>query len=412
MLSLLPMVNAVARAALNKASGVSLGGGGRLSRRVRRSGRVANGAVSVRSSRNRRRFGGVVMSLVVAGAVVSASGAASAGAAVACSDHVTAFVVNPSPDVEGTPDTLWSSGSAFSGSLGVSVAPDTSPAVAPALNGGCAQYAWQAPNGELSKTSPTGPIDLGVAMAAGTSPSMVGDPAGGYHVAVQGSNGDLWVASNIGGYGAPTFMFDIAVPMAAGTSPAAALSSQFAQFAWQGSNGHLWKTGPQGPIDFGVSMMAGTSPSMALLSDGSTEIAFQGGNGDFWTETITAGGQMVSQDWPTPLMDAATSPSVAAIPSGGFDAAYITQSGDVEVMTNGIPDDVSQRVGVVALGTNGPAIAADPVSGGFVVAFEDTSDTEREVTGAVVLGAIPPDTVSPPMPAIVSAPSIIALPTS
>jgi hypothetical protein len=152
--------------------------------------------------------------------------------------------------------------------IAVPLAAGTSPAAALNGDGGC-QYAWHGSNGDLWKTSPAGPIDLGIAMAPGTSPSMVQtfDGGYGYAIAVQGTDGDLWVASNdVGGSGAPTNVFHITVPLAAGTSPATALNgSGSAQFAWHGSNGDLWKTSPTGPIDLGVAMASGTSPSLAQL---------------------------------------------------------------------------------------------------------------------------------------------------
>jgi hypothetical protein len=390
---------------VSRASGEA---GGRWPRRMRRAAHAVGSTTPARSTRGRWRSAGRAgASLVFAGAMLTA--AAGPASSAACSGYGTAFAVNATPSVKGTPDTLWSKTTeGFSSGLGASVAPGTQPATA--ASGGCgAQFAWHGTNGGLWKTSPTGPVNIGIAMADGTSPSMVHPPAGGYWIAFNGGDGDLWLAYNTSGNGAPEGVIDTNIRVAAGTSPAAAaMGTTSAGFAWQGTNNDLWRTSAHGPLDTGVKMMPDTSPSAATRTDGTIDIAVQGSDGHLWTETISPSDQAFSFDWRVLApVDMATSPSVATDSSGDTDIAYITQAGDVEVMTNGIPCDVSKIVGVHALGTSGPAIAAG--TSGFVVAFEDANATEREVTGAVLLGAPSPDTISAPGPAIVSAPAITPL---
>jgi hypothetical protein len=225
--------------------------------------------------------------------------------------------------------------------IAVPLAAGTSPAAALNGDGGC-QYAWHGSNGDLWKTSPAGPIDLGIAMAPGTSPSMVQtfDGGYGYAIAVQGSDGDLWVARNLGGSGAPTKVFHIAAPLAAGTSPAAAVhGNDGAQYSWHGSNGDLWKVSPTGPIDLGpqgtdsmdVAMAAGTSPSMVQTSDGGYSIAVQGTDGDLWVASNDVGGSGAPTNvfHITVPLAAGTSPATALNGSGSAQFAWHGSNGDL-----------------------------------------------------------------------------------
>jgi hypothetical protein len=195
--------------------------------------------------------------------------------------------------------------------------------------------------------------------------------------------------------------------MAPGTSPTSARNTGgWDDFAWQGANGHLWKTTGHGPVDLGVAMMPGTSPAMAYLGTDSScpgsncyEIAVQGANGDLWTV-----GASFTTDWgPATAMDFATSPAITPIPSGGFFTSYISYDGDVWVRAfNGGAFDITQAFGVPALGTTSPAIVAQPNAGGWVVAFEDNGETEREATVSGITGPGQPIVSSPSLAAVSS----------
>jgi hypothetical protein len=220
------------------------------------------------------------------------------------------------------------------------VAAGTTPSIA-TLPDGSWIAAWQAAGGTLwlatgrgdNITAKGDPWALGV--APGTSPSIVALPSGGWEVAWQASdsNGSLWLATgnglNITAKGDPW-----ALGVAPGTSPSlAALPSGGWEVAWQGrdSNGSLWLATGNGlnmtakgdPWALGVA--PGTSPSLTTLPNGSWEAAWQSRGaspGYLWLATgnglnITAKGD----PW---LLGVApgTSPSIDALPNGGFEVAW------------------------------------------------------------------------------------------
>lgn len=209
--------------------------------------------------------------------------------------------------------------------------------------------------------------------------------------------------------------------MAPGTDPSIApLPNGNFQAVWQGTDNDLFTTGPTGPVDLNVAMAPGSSPSLTELTGGGYEVAVQGANGHLWTAGTQNNGAFQAWDDISSVarpMDFATSPSITEAPNNSYYAAYVTQDGDVVVYpSGGIPVDLSQVTGVQALGTSGPAVAYDNSGvGGYVVAFEDYSDTEREVTGSFPATYFPPSppgptAISAPEPGIVSAPAITALP--
>lgn len=205
----------------------------------------------------------------------------------------------------------WNTGSATGvQDLGLPMAPGTSPSTA--SDGlGYAQFVWHGANGDLWKTSPHGPIDLHVAMAPGTSPTITRPTSGGYTIYFQGVNGDLWYAYSTGG-DFPVGIGDCGVAMAPGASPASAANGGFPDAAFEGRNGDLWKTTPQGPIDVGVAMAAGTTPSFTQWAYfGGYIIAVHGANGDLWSASnIGAYGAPTSVGDLGPALAPGSSPSV------------------------------------------------------------------------------------------------------
>jgi hypothetical protein len=160
------------------------------------------------------------------------------------------------------------------------LAPGTSPTLAATPSdltpGGPAEIdhytmAWQGSNGHLWIWGPpANPIDTGLAMAPGTSPSLIrlSDALsidGNYVAAVQGTNGHLWTLTS----GTGAVAHDSGAPMAPGTSPSVRITavignSQRYVTAFQGANGDLWvgeNALPTG-VDTGQQMMSGTSPSL------------------------------------------------------------------------------------------------------------------------------------------------------
>lgn len=167
---------------------------------------------------------------------------------------------------------LWAVGEDQRGDLGLGMAAGTSPAIT-CLTGGGWEAAFQANTGDLWTVGQDSHGNWGAAMKAGTSPAITALPGGGYEVAFQGSNGDMWTAG-------PGGVTDSGLPMMAGTSPAiTALNGGGYEYAAQGSNGYLWVGSYDGPPFYqNLAMKAGTSPSMTVLPSGTVEIAFQESN--------------------------------------------------------------------------------------------------------------------------------------
>jgi len=94
-------------------------------------------------------------------------------------------------------------------------------------------------------------------------------PAG----ALAGAGGDLWID-------APSGTVDTGLQVMAGTSPSiTGLSGGGYEVAYQGTNGDLWTYGTGESGDSGDAMMAGTSPSITALSGILYETAYQAPTG-------------------------------------------------------------------------------------------------------------------------------------
>jgi hypothetical protein len=169
--------------------------------------------------------------------------------------------------------------------LGVAVAPGTSPSIAAlapsapdAVQSGSSRVVWHGANGDLWTadvwiSSASTPADTGRAMAPGTSPSVTGLTDGGWQAVYQASNGLLaWLGTSVNG---PT-----TIPAAPGTSPsiAATPGARF-QVVWQGDNNDLFSTGPFGTVDLGWRMTPGTSPALAEMANGQFAAAISAYNG-------------------------------------------------------------------------------------------------------------------------------------
>jgi hypothetical protein len=295
----------------------------------------------------------------VSGAVLLAAPPASAAGTLDSTGTLDSFEMA----FQANTGALWEACTAQSGSqcvagaplgrdpvdTGLGMAAGTSPSVAPPLEGsGPYQFAFQANTGDLwtDGSSTGGGEDLGLGMMAGTSPAIEAVPStGGYVIAFQANTGDL-VTTVLGASGSvSTTYWDL--PMAAGTSPSvAALPAGSSDpdgsydVAYQNSDGYLSLAGPQGTGSLGLGMKAGTSPSIAELADG-YQIAFQANTGDLWT-TGTAGTADLGLG-----MDNSTSPSIAmAVTSGApineadnnYEIAFQANTGDLWATGNaGLP---------------------------------------------------------------------------
>jgi len=146
------------------------------------------------------------------------------------------------------------------------IAADTSPAVGiPANNTiqkGLFHVAWNGANGDLWNTSPPGPVDSGLAMMPGTSPSLAELPNGGLEEAFTGRNGDLWVWSLATGQGTDTHLAmnsstspSITTEPVTATTPAGSF-----EVAYQSVNGTLGVYGSLDTRNLGYQMTG--SPSI------------------------------------------------------------------------------------------------------------------------------------------------------
>jgi hypothetical protein len=115
-------------------------------------------------------------------------------------------------------------------------------------------------------------------------------------------------------------------------------------------------------------MLKGTSPSIAALPGGGYEAAFQANNGVLWLYSSLSGtGSSTGLG-----MEKGTSPSIAALPGGGYVVAFQANSGDdLWVYSSVTGVGVNTNQGMLA-GTS-PSIAALP-GGGYVVAFQNNID--------------------------------------
>ncbi len=250
--------------------------------------------------------------------------------------------------------------------LGLAMAAGTSPSIA-ALAGGGYEVAFHSTDGDLWVTSSAGggATNLGLAMMAGTSPSITGLASGGYEVAVQTTAGYVGM---VGAAGPLT----ISVPMAAGTSPAIGASPLEGSYdvAWQASTGDLWTYTPiNGGDNTNFGMMAGTSPSIVGQAGGGWEVAFQANTGNLWTTLSTGGNTGINRNLG---MLAGTSPSIGGSPSGYYDVAFQANTGVLWTDT-AFGDRFDLNLGMDS-DTTSPAITALPGSA-YEVAFRANTGT-------------------------------------
>jgi len=108
-------------------------------------------------------------------------------------------------------------------------------------------------------------ISLSAALSAQTS----------WEAAFQGSTGTLWVVNN--SYYTSAAATNTGLAMMAGTSPSiTGLTNGGYAVAFQGPTGNLWVyDSVSGGTEFGLGMMAGTSPAITVGAGGTWEAAFQ-----------------------------------------------------------------------------------------------------------------------------------------
>lgn len=193
--------------------------------------------------------------------------------------------------------------------------------------------------------------NTGLAMMAGTSPSITGLTNGGYAVAFQGPTGNLWVYDSVSGG------TEFGLGMMAGTSPAITVGAGGTwEAAFQADTGSLWEAETGGAAkNLGLGMMAGTSPSITTLTNGTYAYAFQANTGSLWVNGVNYNLGMM----------AGTSPGIAALTNGGYEVAFQTNTGYLWWVTTG-DADITATGFCVEKGTS-PNIVYD--GDGFVVVF-------------------------------------------
>jgi hypothetical protein len=228
---------------------------------------------------------------------------------------------------------LWVVGADDRGSLELGMKPATSPSITAAADGGW-QTAFQANGGELWVVGAGGPGALNLGMAPGSSPSIASLATGGWVAAFQANTGMLSVVGtdNRG---------SLELGMKPGTSPSiTAIRSGGWTAAFQANGGDLWVVGSGGPGPLNLGMAPGSSPSIASLATGGWVAAFQANTGMLWVVGTDNRGSLELG------MKPGTSPSITATPGGGWEVAF--QANDGTLWMIGADNRGPLRLGMAA----------------------------------------------------------------
>ncbi|MCM2416624.1 hypothetical protein [Streptomyces sp. RKAG293] len=153
--------------------------------------------------------------------------------------------------------------------------------------------------------------------------------------------------------------------MAPGTTPAVS----GAQWAIQDSNGMLDLATPEQAIfkSTGRRVQPGTSPAIASDDSGHWMLAFQAPDSRLWT--LDSDGTAIETD---SAMNTGMSPAIVHLGFGGYEIAFVGSDGKLYSQDAGIPGGTSHPIGHIP--ASSPSIAASP-SGGWKIAFEgDTTN--------------------------------------
>jgi len=123
----------------------------------------------------------------------------------------------------------------------------------------------------------------------------------------------------------------------------------------------LWTTSNTGATtNWGLGMKAGTSPSITALPGGGFQVAVQANTGDLWSV-----GTIGTKSWNVG-MKAGSSPSITALPAGGYEIAVQTNGSQLWTTSNtGATTNTQQGMA----GATSPSIAA-LAGGGWETAFQ------------------------------------------
>jgi subtilase family serine protease len=145
------------------------------------------------------------------------------------------------------------------------------------------------------------------------------------------------------------------------------------EIAFQSNAGVLWTATATSGTNLGLNVMAGTSPSIAALSTGGFEVAYQSTTGH-----LSLYGTAETYNSTLGMMPG-TSPSIAASPNGGFEIAFQASSAGVLWTFNGT---VNTDLGYAMEADTSPSIAA-LTTGGYEIAYQ-TSTGHLSIYGSAV----------------------------
>jgi hypothetical protein len=281
------------------------------------------------------------MSVVKAATVVTAVvGAALIAAPPASADFTLVPPVSPYTVFYQGPTGELSAYAANGGVLPVAaaLAPGTSVSTAPDAEN--FDVAWHGANGDLWNAGPNGWVDTGLAMAPGTSPSLLTFPDGNWIAMVVDTGGEL---QSTGSWGTSSPLGP-STAVAPGTSPSLAAvpvpdgprgaGPDDFDYAWQGTNHDLWLYTGDLPFDSGNAMAPGTSPSMYSFPNvtGGYIAAFQASDGDLgWSNNANNNGKFGTNL----AMAPGTSPSVVDPVSGDDTPTIAVQGSNGDLWTYG-----------------------------------------------------------------------------
>ncbi len=266
--------------------------------------------------------------------------------------YVAAFQANT-----GSLWTVGAAGASGPGDMQLGMAAGTSPALS-ALSNGSWEVAFQANTGSLWTVGNDSHGAWNLGMMPGSSPSIAGLTGGGYVVAFQANTGHLWVVGAAGASGPG----DTQLGMMPGTSPVITpLSNGSWEVAFQANTGSLWTVGNDSHGAWNLGMMPGSSPSIAGLTGGGYVVAFQANTGHLWV--VGAAGASGPSDTQLGIMPR-TSPAITPLSNGSWEVAFQANTGSL--WTVGNDSHGAWNLGMMS-GTS-PCIAG--LSSGYVTAFQ------------------------------------------
>jgi hypothetical protein len=215
---------------------------------------------------------------------------------------------------------LWVTTPSGTTNTGLGMAPNTSPAITPLVGGGY-EVLFEANGGMLWRYGTYGPNgSTGNAMAANSSPAIAPLTGGGYAGLYQASSGYMWKYGTLSGFNGNT-----SLAMAASTSPSITqLPSNGYEALFQSGTGIMWKWGTGGGGTTSLGMADKSSPTISSLPPSSGWVGlFQANTGYMWKY-----GSIANYSGNTNLgMAPNTSPTITGLANNGYEAVFQAYAG-------------------------------------------------------------------------------------